>query len=90
MSSSTYMMRPKLQALARALLIERQRALADDAIPARDDAHAEARRVSQALERIEAGTWGQCATCGKLIDEHRLRGMPEAVWCVHCADHPRA
>ena len=38
-----------------------------------------------ALERIEAGTWGDCEKCGKAIGRDRLRALPETRWCLHCA-----
>jgi DnaK suppressor protein len=40
--------------------------------------------VEAALDRIESGTWGRCAACGRKIDERRLRAVPEAVRCIGC------
>ena len=37
-----------------------------------------------ALERIENGTYGRCATCGDGIPYERLSVVPETAYCVHC------
>lgn len=46
---------------------------------------AEIRRISAALARIEAGTYGTCAQCGQQISEERLDAVPEAPLCRDCA-----
>lgn len=38
-------------------------------------------RVEDALERIEDGSYGYCATCGKPISYERLRAIPETAYC---------
>jgi DnaK suppressor protein len=40
--------------------------------------------IDQALLRIEEGTYGQCARCGKPIDERRLEAMPTARYDAAC------
>lgn len=40
--------------------------------------------VDAALSRIEDGTYGTCANCGKEIGEARLEHRPESVHCVDC------
>ena len=40
--------------------------------------------VMDALERIQAGSYGKCADCGKPIPEGRLEARPEASRCVAC------
>ena len=51
-----------------------------------DDPRAHA--YSTALERLERGTYGTCATCGNRIPHERLAVMPETVFCVSCRrDH---
>ncbi len=40
--------------------------------------------IDQALLRIEEGTYGQCARCGKPIDEERLKAMPSATYDTAC------
>jgi DnaK suppressor protein len=40
--------------------------------------------VEAALQRIEAGTYGQCADCGVQIPPARLAVAPEATRCIAC------
>ena len=40
--------------------------------------------IDDALGRIEDGTYGQCARCGKPIDEQRLKAMPSAKYDAEC------
>jgi RNA polymerase-binding protein DksA len=42
--------------------------------------------VRRALERIEDGTYGECANCGSAIAEGRLEARPEAALCIECAN----
>lgn len=42
-------------------------------------------RIRRALERLEEGEWGWCATCGEEIAEGRLRNDPSVATCVECA-----
>ncbi len=42
------------------------------------------RQVMDALVRIEKGTYGVCADCGRAIPEGRLDARPEAARCVAC------
>jgi DnaK suppressor protein len=41
--------------------------------------------VDRALERVEAGTYGLCETCGRPIPVERLLARPVARHCVGCA-----
>lgn len=43
------------------------------------------RAITAALERISAGTYGVCESCGEDIGEARLQVVPEATRCVNCA-----
>lgn len=43
--------------------------------------------IENALERIEEGTYGQCASCGEKIPEARMKAMPFATLCVKCKEH---
>ena len=41
-------------------------------------------QIDAALTRIEAGTYGECESCGHAIGRQRLRAIPEARLCVTC------
>ncbi len=41
-------------------------------------------QTEHALERIEAGTYGVCESCGKPIGKARLLAFPRATLCVEC------
>ena len=49
-------------------------------------AAAKARRVLvlDALSRLDKGTYGLCADCGKPVPEGRLEAKPEAARCLAC------
>jgi DnaK suppressor protein len=40
--------------------------------------------IDQALLRIEEGSYGVCARCGRPIDERRLEAMPTARYDAEC------
>jgi RNA polymerase-binding protein DksA len=40
--------------------------------------------INDALERIDNGTFGTCARCGKQIAEERLEALPYATRCIDC------
>jgi DnaK suppressor protein len=40
-------------------------------------------QVRDALQRIENGTYGKCADCGRQIEENRLDSLP---WTPYCLD----
>ena len=40
--------------------------------------------IDQALMRIDEGTYGMCARCGKPINERRLEAMPTARYDAEC------
>lgn len=42
-------------------------------------------RLEDALTRMDAGTYGACANCGRAIPVARLEVLPLAVQCVDCA-----
>lgn len=46
---------------------------------------AQLRRITGALERIAAGTYGRCVVCAEPIAAGRLEAMPEAPTCTECA-----
>ena len=45
--------------------------------------------VVAALDRLDAGTWGNCVACGQDIPDDRLRAMPEATRCAGCVERDR-
>ncbi len=40
--------------------------------------------VQEALNRLDAGTFGTCESCDALIPERRLQVVPYARFCVKC------
>lgn len=58
----------------------------DDVLEGLDGAsRTEAAAIRAALERIDAGSYGQCARCGRVIGDARLQALPSATTCVACA-----
>jgi DnaK suppressor protein len=41
-------------------------------------------QTQHALERIEAGAYGTCESCGEPIGKARLQAFPRALLCVAC------
>jgi DnaK suppressor protein len=41
-------------------------------------------QTERALERIQAGTYGTCESCGEPIGKARLQAFPRATLCVTC------
>jgi RNA polymerase-binding transcription factor DksA len=41
-------------------------------------------QVERALERVEAGTYGICETCGQQIAAERLEASPAVTECIAC------
>jgi DnaK suppressor protein len=41
-------------------------------------------RIDEAMRRLEAGTYGECAECGTEIPAARLKALPFAVLCRDC------
>ena len=46
------------------------------------------RRVAEALDRLDDGSYGRCAVCGRPIDDERLEARPEVSTCREHADTP--
>ncbi len=44
----------------------------------------EVKKIEEALQRLEEGTYGICKSCGEEIDEKRLAVMPFALLCINC------
>ena len=47
-------------------------------------AQGQRRLVQEALDRIDAGSYGTCVDCGDAVPEGRLEAKPEAARCVRC------
>ena len=43
--------------------------------------------IAAALERIEQGSFGSCASCGEPIAAERLAALPWARLCIDCKRH---
>ena len=43
-------------------------------------------KVTEALHRLDEGTYGHCAECGEEIAKARLRALPFAVRCKACEE----
>ncbi|HLS98877.1 MAG: TraR/DksA family transcriptional regulator [Porticoccaceae bacterium] len=50
-----------------------------------NESRGELRKVTRALERIAAGQYTQCASCGEDIDLKRLDAVPYTDLCIRCA-----
>ncbi|WP_404301955.1 TraR/DksA family transcriptional regulator [Alicycliphilus denitrificans] len=59
-----------------------------DAEAARD--HAELVAVRAALERIAAGSYGECTDCGQSVGVPRLLAQPAAARCIACQSKAEA
>jgi len=42
--------------------------------------------IDEALERVEAGEYGECVNCGEPVQEKRLDAVPWARYCLKCQD----
>jgi DnaK suppressor protein len=40
--------------------------------------------IDAALDKIKAGTYGKCESCGKKIEPARLEALPHARLCLSC------
>ncbi len=43
-----------------------------------------ASKILSALERLDAGTFGTCESCGRAISPARLRARPVTTLCIDC------
>jgi len=41
--------------------------------------------IAAALDKLSAGTYGMCETCGRAISEERLQARPAVKTCIDCA-----
>ncbi|PIT72264.1 conjugal transfer protein TraR [Limnohabitans sp. G3-2] len=64
----------------------------DDEFAMNEHETAELGDIEAALERMDAGTYGQCTDCGVRIAPARLNAYPTAKRCIDCqtvAEHHR-
>ena len=47
-------------------------------------------QIDAALQRLDAGHYGICVTCGDAISPPRLRAYPASAECVDCAESGEA
>jgi RNA polymerase-binding transcription factor DksA len=45
----------------------------------------EAEQIKVAVSRIDAGSYGECESCGSEINPKRLQALPYATDCIDCA-----
>ena len=50
-----------------------------------NEARAEIRKISAALQRMESGDFGICEECGTEIEHRRIEAHPYARECIDCA-----
>lgn len=51
----------------------------------RAHAHHQLLELDAALERVRAGTYGRCESCGQPVGDARLDALPATRLCVTCA-----
>ena len=56
----------------------------------RDREHKLIKKIKEALERIENGTFGICDTCGEEISIPRLKARPVTTQCIDCKTREEA
>ncbi len=56
----------------------------------RDREHKLIKKVKEALERIENGTYGICEQCGEDIAIERLKARPVTTQCIECKTREEA
>jgi DnaK suppressor protein len=67
------------QAAAASQVFDQQRDLA-----LRDRANQQLAQVDAAVARLDDGTFGRCARCGRAIATERLEALPWAAHCIEC------
>jgi RNA polymerase-binding protein DksA len=51
-----------------------------------NEAREELKKISAAIQRLDAGEYGLCIECGMPINEGRLKVYPYADECIDCAE----
>jgi RNA polymerase-binding protein DksA len=47
-------------------------------------------QIEAALQRLDEGTYGKCASCGAPIAPSRLKVLPAALLCIKCQERQEA
>ena len=58
----------------------------EEALKAREALTRRLKVLARAEEKIRKGTYGVCEACGGTIPPARLLSVPEAVFCLRCAE----
>ena len=58
----------------------------DLALDARARESRELQQISNALKKIEDGSYGRCGECNATIGLARLKALPFAVYCIDCQE----
>ncbi len=53
--------------------------------PVEENFEVRLKAINEALEKINAGTYGKCTNCGNDIATKRLEALPTASLCADCA-----
>jgi DnaK suppressor protein len=56
------------------------------AVHTADTARQKLKVLKEALQRLDRGTYGECAECGGEIERKRLEAIPWARYCVSCQE----
>ncbi len=40
--------------------------------------------IEEALRKLDAGTYGLCEKCGRVIPSERLKAIPHTTYCINC------
>jgi RNA polymerase-binding protein DksA len=40
--------------------------------------------IEEALRKLDAGTYGLCEKCGRVIPSERLEAIPHTTYCINC------
>lgn len=44
------------------------------------------KKIDHAIAKLDAGTFGECETCGEMISHKRLEARPETTLCIRCKE----
>ncbi len=47
------------------------------------------RKMDDALDRLMSGSYGNCSTCGRWIEDEKLEFDPAIAFCIDCWQRPK-